>query len=151
MYAANREALVLRHAKNQHVRHIFFFISTCLPYMYFPVFWSFFFIKLLSLNGNWLKARSFHTFSAFNWFNWSEFHYIRIPVEVLFIYFFFNLNSQVGFYKANELKIRYTKCTKCIFSLFIYTDKVARLLQNTYNLQWTKKENIHLFGAPKST
>ena len=40
-------------------------------------------------------------------------------LKFLFKYFFCNLDSQVGFHKANELKIRDTKCTKCIFSLFI--------------------------------
>jgi len=67
-----------------------------------------------------------------------------IPFKIIFKYFFCNLDSQVGFHKANELKIRDTKCTKCIFSLFIYKDKVIRLLQNSPNLQWTKKENIDL-------
>ena len=74
------------------------------------------------------------------------FLYLHIPGKIIFKYFFYSLYSQVGFHKANELKIRYTKCTKCIFSLFVYEDKVVLLLQNTPNLQWTQKEKHRLVG-----
>ena len=83
----NRETHILRHAKKSTWPTHIFFISTCLPYMYFPLFWSFFFITLLSLNGN----RFFKCILCFPLVQWIEIFCTCIFRVKLFLNTFFTV------------------------------------------------------------
>ena len=111
--------------------------------MYFPVFWSFFFITLLSLNGN----RFFKCILCFPLVQWIEIFCTCIFRVRLFLNTFFTVyTAKLAFIRQMSWKFDTQSALNVFFSLFVYEDKVVLLLQNTPNLQWTQKEKHRLVG-----